>query len=138
MRRTRLDKLLSENGLSRKQAGQVIRAGRVRVDGEVVRDAAHALDADTARVTLDGEALSTEKHLHLMLNKPAGCLTATEDGRGAPGVPAEDSRRRRIAGNTTSDRMIPTGTKTAKTMTRRRIGSIGRAGPPTRRRRTST
>ena len=33
MRRTRLDKLLSENGLSRKQAGQVIRAGRVRVDG---------------------------------------------------------------------------------------------------------
>lgn len=83
MRRTRLDKLLSENGLSRKQAGQVIRAGRVRVDGEVVRDAAHTLDADTARVTLDGEALSTEKHLHLMLNKPAGCLTATEDGRGA-------------------------------------------------------
>ena len=83
MRRTRLDKLLSENGLSRKQAGQVIRAGRVKVDGEVVRDAAHALDADTARVTLDGEALSTEKHLHLMLNKPAGCLTATEDGRGA-------------------------------------------------------
>ena len=83
MRRTRLDKLLSENGLSRKQAGQVIRAGRVKVDGEVVRDAAHTLDADTARVTLDGEALSTEKHLHLMLNKPAGCLTATEDGRGA-------------------------------------------------------
>ena len=83
MRRTRLDKLLSENGLSRKQAGQVIRAGRVRVDGEVVRDAAHALDADTVRVTLDGEALSTEKHLHLMLNKPAGYLTATEDGRGA-------------------------------------------------------
>ena len=83
MRRTRLDKLLSENGLSRKQAGQVIRAGRVRVDGEVVRDAAHTLDADTVRVTLDGEALSTEKHLHLMLNKPAGYLTATEDGRGA-------------------------------------------------------
>lgn len=82
MRRTRLDKLLSENGLSRKQAGQVIRAGRVRVDGEVVRDAAQTLDADTARVTLDGEALSTEKHLHLMLNKPAGYLTATEDGRG--------------------------------------------------------
>ena len=75
----RLDKLLSENGLSRKQAGQVIRAGRVRVNGEVVRDAAHALDADTARVTLDGEALSTEKHLHLMLNKPAGYVTATED-----------------------------------------------------------
>ena len=83
MRRTRLDKLLSENGLSRRQAGQVIRAGRVRVDGEVVRDAAQTLDADTARVTLDGEALSTEKHLHLMLNKPAGYLTATEDGRGA-------------------------------------------------------
>lgn len=83
MRRTRLDKLLSENGLSRKQACQVIRAGRVRVDGEVVRDAAHTLDADTVRVTLDGEALSTEKYLHLMLNKPAGCLTATEDGRGA-------------------------------------------------------
>ena len=37
MRRTRLDKLLSENGLSRRQAGQVIRAGRVKVDGEVKR-----------------------------------------------------------------------------------------------------
>lgn len=82
MRRMRLDKLLSENGLSRKQAGQIIRAGRVRVDGEAVRDAAFALDADAACVTMDGEPLSTEKHIHLMLNKPAGYLTATEDGRG--------------------------------------------------------
>ena len=83
MRKVRLDKLLSENGLSRKQAGQIIRAGRVKIDGIVVRDAAHVFDAEGAAVTLDGEALSTEKHVHLMLYKPAGYLTATEDGRGA-------------------------------------------------------
>lgn len=82
MRRMRLDKLLAQNGMSRSQAGQLIRAGRVRVDGEVVREAAHALDADAARVTLDGEPLSTEQHVHLMVHKPSGCLTATEDGRG--------------------------------------------------------
>lgn len=83
MRRMRLDKLLSENGVSRKQAGQFIRAGRVRVNDQVVREAAFQLDADEACVTLDGESLSTQKHVHLMLNKPAGYLTATEDGRGA-------------------------------------------------------
>lgn len=82
MRRMRLDKLLAQNGMSRSQAGQLIRAGRVRVDGEVVRDASHALDADAARVTLDGERLSAGEHVHLMVHKPSGCLTATEDGRG--------------------------------------------------------
>jgi len=83
MRKVRLDKLLSENGLSRKQAGQIIRAGRVKIDGAVVRDASYVFDADGAAVLMDGEALSTEKHVHVMIYKPAGYLTATEDGRGA-------------------------------------------------------
>lgn len=81
MRRVRLDKLLSENGLSRSQAGAYVRAGRVRVDGQVADNPALILDADDARVLLDGRALRTDQHLHLMLNKPAGYVTALEDAR---------------------------------------------------------
>lgn len=78
----RLDRLLSRNGCSRKAAAALIKAGRVAVDGRPVGATALQVDLDTARVCLDGVPLRTAKHLHLMINKPAGVLTATQDPHG--------------------------------------------------------
>lgn len=82
MRKMRLDRLLSRNGSSRKEAAALVKAGRVTVDGRAVHDASMQIDLDSARVCLDGAPLRTSKHLHLMINKPAGVLTATQDPRG--------------------------------------------------------
>ena len=82
MRKMRLDRLLSRNGSSRKEAAAMVKAGRVTVDGRAVHDASMQIDLDSARVCLDGAPLRTSKHLHLMINKPAGVLTATQDPRG--------------------------------------------------------
>ena len=82
MRKMRLDRLLSRNGSSRKEAAALVKAGRVTVDGRAVGDASMQVDLDSARVCLDGAPLRTSKHLHLMINKPAGVLTATQDPRG--------------------------------------------------------
>jgi len=85
MRKIRLDKLLSMNGLTRSQARRAISAGRVWVDGSPATDGAALVDADACRATMDGTPLRTEKYTHILLHKPAGYLTATEDA-GAPTV----------------------------------------------------
>lgn len=75
----RLDKRLSQAGYGRKEARELIRQGRVAVDGQV---AARPEDKypETAAVTVDGQSLE-EGFVYLMLNKPQGCVSATRDGR---------------------------------------------------------
>jgi len=73
----RLDKLLSATGVSRAEARGAIRAGRVRVGGEVVRDA--GMHAEAKDVLVDGRPLKPPGELYLMLNKPAGVVTAARD-----------------------------------------------------------
>ena len=78
----RLDKFISGlTGMSRKDVKAALSRGRVSVDGKPARDPASQVDERSARVTLDGRALIFRKHRHIMLNKPAGVLTATEDKR---------------------------------------------------------
>lgn len=77
----RLDKLLSNLGVaSRAGCRELLKAGRVQVDGQTVRNGA-AQVSEKAVVLLDGTALDTRLARHLMLFKPAGVLTAAEDGR---------------------------------------------------------
>ena len=77
----RLDKLLTNLGVaSRTGCRAILRAGRVRVNGQVRRDGAEAVPPG-AEVTVDGEALDLRLCRHVMLYKPAGVLTAAEDGR---------------------------------------------------------
>ncbi len=77
----RLDKLLSNLGLgSRSEVKALLKAGRVRVMGTAVKDGAAAVDPDW-EITVDGQTLDTRLNRHLMLHKPAGVLTAKEDGR---------------------------------------------------------
>ena len=78
----RLDKFLAEAaGLTRKDAKAVLGKGRVTVNGEVCKAGDRKL-CDSDAVELDGKALSAqEEFLYLMLHKPAGVVSATEDKR---------------------------------------------------------
>ena len=78
----RLDKAVALAGLTRRDARRALADGRVTVNGRAERDAGFAVSESDA-VALDGEAVSLRAHVHVMMNKPAGCLTATEDARGA-------------------------------------------------------
>ncbi len=76
----RLDKILVSQGKgSRKEVHKLIRSGRVRVDGEVIVKPDFRLDDEKSEITLDGQALNIKKHIYIMLNKPAGYVSATED-----------------------------------------------------------
>lgn len=78
----RIDKLLSAVGAaSRSEAGRAARAGRITVNGEVVRSAALNVDAERDVVCLDGERMEYSEFVYILLNKPEGYVSATEDGR---------------------------------------------------------
>lgn len=82
----RLDKLLSDTGRwSRKEARTLIRQGRLTVDGEAVRQPELRADPSAVALAVDGEPVCWSRYVYLMMNKPAGVLTATEDRR-APTV----------------------------------------------------
>ena len=77
--KSRLDKYLADCGAgTRSQLRHVIRSSRVGVDGEVQKDPGYPVGPDQS-VTLDGMPLKRPGRLILMMNKPAGYVTATED-----------------------------------------------------------
>ncbi len=76
----RLDKYLCDSGVgTRSQVKAILKAGRVTLDGVSVRDGSMKIDPAVQRVALDGEILGGKRRVVLMLNKPAGYVTATED-----------------------------------------------------------
>ena len=76
----RLDKFLCDSGVgTRSQVKAILKAGRVAVDGKVEKDNGRKIDPRSQTVTLDGEVLGGYRRIVLMLNKPAGYVTATED-----------------------------------------------------------
>ena len=76
----RLDKFLCDSGAgTRSQVKMILKAGRVTVDGKVEKDNSKKIDPATQAVTLDGEVLGGKRRTVVMLNKPAGFVTATED-----------------------------------------------------------
>ena len=76
----RLDKFLCDSGAgTRSQVKQIIKSGRVTVDGKPEKDGSRKIDAGTQVICLDGEALGGKRRVVLMLNKPEGFVTATED-----------------------------------------------------------
>lgn len=78
----RLDKLISECGLaSRKEIRQLVKSGRVTVDGAAAAAPEQKLDPEINVVCIDGEQVCYRKFHYYMLNKPAGFLSATDDGK---------------------------------------------------------
>ncbi|MCL2493189.1 MAG: rRNA pseudouridine synthase [Clostridiales bacterium] len=83
----RLNKYIAEAGVcSRRKADELIAAGKVRVNGVVVRTLGY--DApEGARVEADGREVRPQMHkVYIALNKPKDCITTTADERGRPTV----------------------------------------------------
>jgi pseudouridine synthase len=85
-RTIRLQKFLAECGVaSRRKAEEIIAAGRVSVDGEVVRAMGHKIDPDRQEVRCDDKIVSRiEKPVYILLNKPRGYVTTLADPQGRP------------------------------------------------------
>ncbi len=78
----RLDRFLSEAGVaSRRELRAIIRAGRVRVNDVPASAPEQKIDETSDRVTLDGEAVGPRGPVVLLLHKPTGYVTSTDDPR---------------------------------------------------------
>lgn len=83
----RLQKILSNAGVaSRRVAEELILAGRVAINGEVVQTLGARADPETDDVTVDGVPVLRGRYRYFALNKPAGFVTTTADERGRPTV----------------------------------------------------
>ena len=78
----RIDKFISESGIaSRKDAARAAKSGGVIVDGAAVKDLSAHIDPATAKVFYLGREIVYRKFTYVMLNKPEGYVSATEDSR---------------------------------------------------------
>ena len=78
----RIDKFISESGIaSRKEATRAARTGQVIVNGIAVKDLSKHIDPKSARVVYAGREIIYRRFTYIMLNKPEGYVSATEDSR---------------------------------------------------------
>jgi 16S rRNA pseudouridine516 synthase len=78
----RLDKFLADQGLgTRSEVKKLLKGGTVAVNGKPCRQAELKIDASQDQVSVNGQLLTYEPFVCLMLNKPSGCITATQDSR---------------------------------------------------------
>ena len=77
----RFDKLVADSAsLTRSEARKIIKSGAAAADGVIIRDIAKNIDP-SASLTVDGQAVSYRQFVYIMLNKPQGVISATEDKR---------------------------------------------------------
>ena len=78
----RIDKLLSDMGLAtRSEARGACKAGQVIVDGKPVKDSSLHVDPTQQSIIFRGREIAYRKYTYVMLNKPEGYVSATEDSR---------------------------------------------------------
>ena len=78
----RLDKLLSEMGLlSRSEARVACKSGHVLVDGAPIKDSSAHVDPEKQSIVFRGREISYRRYTYVMLNKPEGYVSATEDSK---------------------------------------------------------
>lgn len=76
----RIDKIISnQTNYSRRDIKDLIRKKRVKVDGEIVLKSDLKVDVTSSKITIDDKNLNIEEHIYLLLNKPKGYVSATED-----------------------------------------------------------
>ncbi len=76
----RLDKIIASQGKhSRSGVKKLVKAGLVTLNGEKVKSADVKVDAQKDTITVDGESIFYKKHIYIMLNKPKGVVSATDD-----------------------------------------------------------
>ena len=77
----RLDKFLVSTGcVTRSEASKLCRAGKVTVNGHPEKDSSVKIDPKADIVSVGGKAVEYRKYTYIMLNKPEGVVSATEDG----------------------------------------------------------
>lgn len=78
--RQRLDKMLSHLGVgSRKEIKNIVKAGRVSVNGKIIKQADSHVQPYQDLIEVDGKPMLYRKYIYLMMNKPPGVISATED-----------------------------------------------------------
>jgi len=93
----RIDKFLTGAGIaSRTEAAKAARAGEITVDGEIVRRADLHIDPEKNVITFRGECITFRKNTYVMLNKPAGYVSSTDDPRDKTVLTLLDDRLQRI------------------------------------------
>jgi 23S rRNA pseudouridine2605 synthase len=76
----RLQVFLSHNGIaSRRDAMELVKAGRVSVNGQIVKEPSTPVDPDKDKVIFDGKLVEAKQFSYILLNKPAGFVTTKED-----------------------------------------------------------
>lgn len=76
----RLDKIIaSQSAKGRKEAQKLIKSGAVRINGEVCKKIDFKIDVSTDKIEVNGQALRYREYVYIMMNKPAGVVSATED-----------------------------------------------------------
>src|SRR5438445_491571 len=83
----RLQKFLAEAGVaSRRASEEIILAGRVGVNGQRIQVLGAKVDPRHDRVTLDGQPVQARRKLHVVLNKPPGCVCSRKDELDRPTI----------------------------------------------------
>ena len=78
----RLDKVISNIGCgTRKEVKELIRAGAVEIDEEIIKDGAYQIDTEIQKIKVNGKEVIYREFIYIMMNKPQGVISATEDGR---------------------------------------------------------
>ena len=78
----RIDKFISDSGVAtRREAQRAAKAGAVVVDGQPVKDLSRHIDPESSRVVYAGREIAYRKYTYVMLNKPDGYVSATEDSK---------------------------------------------------------
>lgn len=80
MKKERIDKVLSNIGIgSRKEVRDMIKSGCIEVDDTIISDASIHVDTETQIIKVRGSIIKYKKYIYIMMNKPKGVLSATED-----------------------------------------------------------
>lgn len=80
----RLDKFLKEcNVCSRSESKQILKKGLIKVNDKVIKDASYKLDENKDVVTYNDKVIEYQEFVYIMLNKPAGVVSATTDAKDA-------------------------------------------------------
>lgn len=75
----RIDKILASQGtLSRRDVKEMIKKGRVTLNGNVIKDSAVKIDINTDTIKVDGKIFILKKHIYIMMNKPQGVVSASD------------------------------------------------------------
>lgn len=76
----RIDKfLVSQNICTRKEAQKLVRKGLVKIDGEIIKKPETKLDPNVNKVTVDGKDISYQEYAYIIMNKPKGYISASND-----------------------------------------------------------